>query len=37
MAFSTTPELRLNLRRNYDLREAAHKSNDGKLVEAMAV
>ncbi len=36
-AFTTTPELRPNLQRNYDLREAAHKSNDGKLVEAMAV
>jgi antitoxin HigA-1 len=36
-AFITTPELWPNLRRNYDLWEAAHKSNDGKLVEAMAV
>jgi addiction module HigA family antidote len=36
-AFTTTPELWPNLQRNYDLREAAHKSNDGKLVEAMAV
>ena len=36
-AFNTTPELCLNLQRNYNLREAAHKSNDGKLVEAVAV
>lgn len=36
-AFTTTPEPRPILQRNYDLREAAHKSNDGKLVEAMAV
>jgi antitoxin HigA-1 len=36
-AFNTTPELWLNLQRNYDLWEAAHKSNDWKLVEAIAV
>ena len=36
-AFCTTPELWLNLQRNHDLWEAAHKSNDWKLVEAIAV
>jgi addiction module HigA family antidote len=36
-AFKTTPELWLNLQRSYDLWEAAHKSNDWKLVEAIAV
>ena len=36
-AFNTTPELWLNLQSNYDLWEAAHKSNDWKLVEAIAV
>jgi addiction module HigA family antidote len=36
-AFNTTPELWLNLQLNYDLWEAAHKSNDWKLVEAIAV
>ena len=36
-AFNTTPELRLNLQRNYDLWEAAHEPNDWKLVEAIAV
>jgi len=35
-AFNTTPELWLNLQRNYDLWEAAHKSDDWKLVEAIA-
>ena len=35
-AFSTTPELWINLQRNYDLWEASHKSNDWKLVEAIA-
>lgn len=35
-AFKTTSELWLNLQRNYDLWEAAHKSNDWKLVEAIA-
>ncbi len=35
-AFKTTPELWLNLQRNYDLWEAAHKSSDWKLVEAIA-
>ncbi len=36
-AFDTTPELWLNLQRNYDLWEAANKSNDWKLIEAIAV
>ncbi|MEK6698704.1 MAG: HigA family addiction module antitoxin [Nitrospirota bacterium] len=36
-AFNTTPELWLNLQRNCDLWKAAHKSNDWKLVEAIAV
>jgi len=36
-AFNTTPELWLNLQRNYDLWKAAHKSSDWKLVEAIAV
>jgi antitoxin HigA-1 len=36
-AFNTTPELWINLQRNYDLWEAAYKSNDWKLVEAIAV
>ncbi len=35
-AFKTTPELWLNLQRNYDLWEAAHKSSDWKMVEAIA-
>lgn len=35
-AFKTTPELWINLQRNYDLWEAAHKSNEWKLVEAIA-
>jgi antitoxin HigA-1 len=36
-AFKTTPELWLNLQRNYDLWQASHKSDDWKLVEAIAV
>jgi len=36
-AFNTTPELWLNLQRNYDLWEASHKSGDWKLVAAVAV
>ena len=36
-AFNTTPELWLNLQRNYDLWEASHKSDNWKLVEAIAV
>lgn len=36
-AFQTTPELWLNLQRNYDLWQASHKSDDWKMVEAVAV
>ena len=36
-AFKTTPELWLNLQQSNDLWEASHKSNDWKLVEAIAV
>jgi antitoxin HigA-1 len=36
-AFKTTPELWLNMQRNYDLWQASHKSEDWKLVEAVAV
>jgi len=36
-AFKTTPELWLNMQRNYDLWQASHKSDDWKLVEAVAV
>jgi addiction module HigA family antidote len=36
-AFKTTPELWLNLQQNYDLWQASHKSNDWKMIEAMAV
>jgi len=36
-AFITTPELWLNLQRDYDLWKAAHKSNDWMMVEAIAV
>ena len=36
-AFKTTPELWLNIQRNYDLWQASHKSDDWKLVEAVAV
>jgi addiction module HigA family antidote len=35
-AFNTTPELWLNLQRNYDLWEAVHKSDDWKMVHAIA-
>ena len=35
-AFRTSPELWLNLQRNYDLWQASHKSDDWKLVEAIA-
>lgn len=35
-AFKTTPELWLNMQRNYDLWQASHKSDDWKLVEAVA-
>jgi addiction module HigA family antidote len=36
-AFKTTPELWLNMQRNYDLWHASHKSDDWKHVEAVAV
>jgi antitoxin HigA-1 len=36
-AFQTTPELWLNLQRNYDLWQASNKSDDWKMVEAVAV
>ena len=36
-AFKTTPELWLNMQRNYDLWQASRKSEDWKLVEAVAV
>jgi len=36
-AFKTTPELWLNIQRNYDLWQASHKSDDWKHVEAVAV
>jgi addiction module HigA family antidote len=36
-AFKTTPELWLNMQRNFDLWQASHKSEDWKLVEAVAV
>lgn len=36
-AFKTTPELWLNMQRNYDLWQASHKSDDWKHVEAIAV
>ena len=36
-AFKTTPELWLNMQRNYDLWQASHKSDDWKHVEAVAV
>jgi len=36
-AFKTTPELWLNMQRNYNLWQASHKSDDWKLVEAVAV
>jgi addiction module HigA family antidote len=36
-AFKTTPELWLNMQRNYDLWQASQKSDDWKLVEAVAV
>ena len=36
-AFKTTPELWLNMQRNYDLWQASHKSDDWKQVEAVAV
>lgn len=36
-AFKTTPELWLNMQRNYELWQASHKSDDWKLVKAVAV
>jgi antitoxin HigA-1 len=36
-AFKTTPELWLNMQRNYDLWQASHKSDAWKLVQAIAV
>jgi len=36
-AFQTTPELWLNMQRNYDLWKASHKSDDWKQVETIAV
>ncbi len=36
-AFKTTPELWLNMQRNYDLWQASHKSDGWKHVEAVAV
>jgi antitoxin HigA-1 len=36
-AFKTTPELWLNMQRNYDLWQASHKSDEWKQVEAVAV
>ncbi|MEJ2697830.1 MAG: hypothetical protein P8013_14425 [Candidatus Sulfobium sp.] len=34
--FNITPELWLDLQRNYDLWKAAHKSDDWKMVHVMA-
>ena len=36
-AFSTTPQLWLNLQQNYDLWHVSHTSQEWKLVEAIAV
>lgn len=36
-ALKTTPELWLNMQRNYDLWQASHKSDDWKHVETVAV
>ena len=36
-AFNTTPELWLNLQQNYDLWYASQKSNNWKMIEAIAV
>ena len=36
-AFKTTPELWLNMQRNYDLWKASHRSDGWKQVEAIAV
>ena len=36
-ALKTTPELWLNLQQNYDLWQASHKSDDWKMIEAIAI
>ena len=36
-AFKTTPELWLNLQQNYDLWQASHRSDDWKMIEAIAI
>ena len=36
-AFHTTPELWLNLQQNYDLWQASHKSDDWKMIDAIAI
>jgi len=36
-SFNSTPELWFNLQRTYDLWKASHKSNEWKLVAAIAV
>ena len=36
-AFSTTPQLWLNLQQNYDLWHVSHASQEWKIVEAIAV
>ncbi|GBE06446.1 MAG TPA: addiction module antidote protein, HigA family [Nitrospirae bacterium] len=36
-AFKTTPELWLTLQQTHDLWQASHKSNDWKVIEAIAV
>jgi addiction module HigA family antidote len=36
-AFKTTPELWLNMQRNYDLWQASHKSDGWKQVKAVSV
>ena len=35
-AFKTTPELWLNLQQNHNLWQASHKSDDWKIIEAIA-
>ena len=36
-AFHTTPELWLNLQQSYDLWQASHKSDDWKMIDAIAI
>jgi addiction module HigA family antidote len=36
-AFNTTPELWLKLQQNYDLWQASHKSDDWKMIDAIAI